>query len=229
MRSEKNYIYYDFIHYFVSAVIGKMDYKKRLCSSLLSTYATVSDEAFAILSLENNYDTWMDMALTGNTKTSSVPCKYTNGGKSKGTVATSQHNKGWSDEGLCRFNELFDLVEKNRATPFAKQFEEDFCQWCETKASGKCKKVEKLYTESVQVCHELWSDDEDEADANVNPYSATGHKRLKAGDTTGSYQFDVTNQLGNEILPTPSGYDNNEESKDKSAAPIPDKSVFHKA
>ena len=120
MRLERNYIYYDFIHYFVSAVIGKMDYKKRLCSFLLSSYATVSDEAFAILSLENNYDTWMDMGLTGNTKTSNVPRKYTNGGKSKGTAATSQHNKGWSNEGLCRFNDLFDLVEKNRATHFAK-------------------------------------------------------------------------------------------------------------
>ena len=169
------------------------------------------------------------MALTGNTKTSNVPRKYTNGGKSKGTVATSQHNKGWSNEGLHRFNELFDLVEKNRATPFSKQFEEDFCKWCETKASGKRKKVEKVYTESVQVCHELWSDYEDEADANVDPYSATGHKWMKTGDINGSYQFDVTNQLRNELLPTPSGYDDDDESEDKSAAPIPDKSVFHEA
>src|SRR4051812_50140745 len=106
MRSENNYIYYDFIHYFVSAVIGKIDYKKRSYSFLLSSYASVSDEAFAILSLENNYDTWMDMGLTNNTKTSNVPQKYTNGGKSQGNVATSQHNKGWSDEGLCRFNEI---------------------------------------------------------------------------------------------------------------------------
>ena len=86
-----------------------------------------------------------------------------------------------------------------------------------------------MYTESVQVCHELWSDNEDEADANVDPYSTTGHKRLKMGDKNGSYQFDMTNQLGNELLPTPSGYDDDEESEDKSAAPIPDKSVFHQA
>ena len=108
----------------------------------MSKYATISDEAFALLILENNYETWMDMALTGNTKTSKIPQKYTNGGMSQGKVGTSQHNKGWSDEGLCRFNELFDLVEKNRDLPYALQFEENFRKWCEEKALGKHKKLE---------------------------------------------------------------------------------------
>ena len=155
MRSEGNVMYYDFINFFVSAVIGKMNYKKKSCSFVLSKYATVSDEAFALLSLENNYETWIDMGLTGNTKTSKVPRKYTNGGKVQGKVGTSKHNKGWSDEGLHRFNELFDLVEKNRNLPFAHQFEEDFRKWCEEKALGKRKKVEKLFVEAVKVRHEL--------------------------------------------------------------------------
>ena len=73
MRLEGNVMYYDFINYFVSAVIGKMNYKKKSCSIVMSKYATVSDEAFALLILENNYETWMDMALTGNTKASKVP------------------------------------------------------------------------------------------------------------------------------------------------------------
>ena len=77
---------------------------------MLSKYATVSDEAFAILIFENNFDTWMDMGITKCTKTSKVPRKYTNGGNFKGKIATSQHNKGWSDAGLHRFNQLFDLV-----------------------------------------------------------------------------------------------------------------------
>ena len=32
-------------------------------------------------------------------------------------------------------------IEKNRDTPHAKQFEEDFRKWCEAKASVKRKKV----------------------------------------------------------------------------------------
>ena len=126
MRSPNNFIYYDFINYFVSTVIGKMNYKRNLCIEVLSSYATVSDEAFALLSLENNYETWMDMALTGNTKTSKVLHKYTNGGMSQDKVATSQHNRDWSDEGFCWYNELFDLVEKNRDVPNVLQFEEKF-------------------------------------------------------------------------------------------------------
>ena len=50
MCLEGNVMYYDFINYFVSAVIGKMNYKKKSCSIVLSKYATVSDKAVALLS-----------------------------------------------------------------------------------------------------------------------------------------------------------------------------------
>lgn len=194
---------------------------------MLSKYATVSDEAFALLCLENNYNTWMDMGVTGNKKTSKVPRKYTNGGSSKGKNGTLQHNKGWSDEGLCRFNELFGLVEKNREGTYAKKFEEDFRQWCEDKASGKQKRVDKLFVEAVQVRHKLWSDNEEEEIAKDDPYSNTGHKRIKKDDTSEAYQYDVTNQLESELLATPPGCDDGEDSEDELAAPIPDQSVFH--
>ena len=226
MRSKDNFMYYDFINYFVSSVIGKMDYKKKCCSNLLSTYATVSNEAFAILSFENNFDTWMDMGVRGDTKTSQVPRKYTNGGKSQNKTATSQHNKGWSDEGLNRFNVLFDLVEKNRASPYAKQFEEDLRKWCEAKAEGKKrKKVEKLFVEAVQVRHELWSDDEDEGFPTGDPYEGTGHKRIKMDNGSEIHSSPVSAQLDNELLATPLNFEN-ENSDDESAGPMPDKSVF---
>src|SRR5687768_6509232 len=112
MGLPNNFIYFDFINHFVSAVVGKTKYINDSCTRLLSKFATVSDEAFALLSLENNYDTWMEMGVTGDTKTSRVQCKYTNGGKSQGKIAPSQHNRGWSNEGLCRFDELFYMVEK---------------------------------------------------------------------------------------------------------------------
>ena len=220
-------MYYDFIHFFVSAVIGKMDYKRKLCSMVLSKYATVSDEAFALLNFENNIDTWMDMGRTGDTKTSKVPRKYTNGGSSKDKNGTSQHNKGWSDKGLLRFNELFDLVQKNRDSPYAKQFEEDFRKWCEAKALGKQKKVEKIFNEAIKVRHKLWSDDEDEMeDAKINPYYGTGHKQMKIGDINESYSFTETKELEYDIMATPPGCEDNEDSEEESEGPMPDKSVF---
>ena len=229
MRSEGNIMYYDFISYSVSAVIGKMNYKKKSCSIVLLKYATVSDEAIALLILENNYETWMDMALTGNTKTSKVLQKETNGGKSQGKVATSQHNRGWSDEGLCQFNELFDLVQKNRETPFAKEYEENFRKWCEAKAAGnKRKKVEKLYVEAVQVRHELWSDDEEEGVAISDPYEGTDHKWVKLDDIGETFSVTEKNSYENELLPTPSS-DDDDESEDDMAKPIEDQPVFKRA
>ena len=119
LRQENNYAYFDFVEYFVSAVIGKTHYKQNSCDKLLSQYAMVSDEAFALLTLENNFDAWVDMGMRKDISGSQVPRKYTNGGKSNGEVGSSQHNKGWSEEGLKRFNGLFDAVKKKRVAPEA--------------------------------------------------------------------------------------------------------------
>ena len=88
--------------------------------------------------------------------------------------------------------------------------------------------MEKLYAEAVQVRHELWSDDEDDGLADSDPYNNTGHKRMKVGDVIDSYQYDENNDLQNELLATPSGCDDNEDSEDEAARPIPDGPVFLK-
>ena len=59
------------------------------CEKLISEFSTVSDEALAILILENNIDTWKDMIEKNITKNSTVAKKYTNCGTSKGSVASS--------------------------------------------------------------------------------------------------------------------------------------------
>ena len=68
LRSKGNQDYIDFVEYFVSAVIGKKKYKENKCNKLLSEYASVSDEAYAILIFENNFDRWYDMAKKNITK-----------------------------------------------------------------------------------------------------------------------------------------------------------------
>lgn len=183
MRSGSDkYIYFDFIEYFVSAVIGKKRYKANKCDKLLSTYASISDEALALLAFENNFDTWYDMAKKKITKGSDVPRKYTNGGSSKCKVASSKRDKGWSTEGLLRFNALFDLVEKDRMLPHAKQFEEEFRKYCEDiEAGSNTKKKTELIQEVVMVRHEMWSDDEDEVVTAQNCSNEPVQKRRKVG------------------------------------------------
>jgi hypothetical protein len=70
-------MYQDFVSFYVSPVIGLRRFEKDKCSQLYSRYAIVSDEAFAVLTLENNWDRWMSMAVVKHWKDSSVRTKYT--------------------------------------------------------------------------------------------------------------------------------------------------------
>ena len=121
LRQDTTNVYFDFIEYFLSAVVGKKYYKKNRCVKLLSKYATVADEALAILIFANNLDTWKDMARNNRTKKSTVPPKYTNEGSSSGGNTSSIKYQGWFSGGLLRFNEIFDL--KKCASQCVKSFE----------------------------------------------------------------------------------------------------------
>ena len=60
----------------------------------ISKFVSVSDEAFALLLFENNYDRWFSMAASGNWSSSTIQPMYTTGGNVKQTVAiTSKQDK----------------------------------------------------------------------------------------------------------------------------------------
>jgi hypothetical protein len=89
----------------------------------ISQVLTVSDEAFVLLSIENGWDAIQkdidDNEDEGHTKRNVYARgKYTNHG-------TNLRYGGWSPEGIERFNELYDMVEKNRKEPWAKKVEEE--------------------------------------------------------------------------------------------------------
>ena len=93
---------------------------------------SISDEAFALLLIENSYDRWMDIFKThgGNAGrrapgaysekqwVSDVPPKYTHGGIIYKEAAVRERAakdvKGWSNEGIRRYNALFHEVKKDR-------------------------------------------------------------------------------------------------------------------
>jgi hypothetical protein len=141
-----------FFKYFISPVTKKTNFENRLYSARTDDdLCTVSDEAFALLLLENSWDRWSDLykkdpmsLMSRATKRgciSDVKTLYTKGGlkyrdsegdsnppdsnpttqpkegesvPSKPDTTTIQHKKGWSIEGLNRYNELFDLISKDR-------------------------------------------------------------------------------------------------------------------
>lgn len=95
---------------------------------------TVSDEAFALVTLENHFDHWLALlkhhsynipparSMSGTKKRkqeeiSETP-RYTSGGITYGNMAeadlSKSKSKGWSTEGINRFNELYELVIADR-------------------------------------------------------------------------------------------------------------------
>ena len=152
LRQDSTGLYFNFIEYFIAPVVGKIFYKENRCDRLMSDYISVSDEAFAILIFENNYDTWCDMVKRNNTKLSTVIRKYTNGGSSSGKNSSSTRRyQGWNSEGIKRFNDLFDLVKEDRESPHAKPFEETFKNYCQNEGVSKKKKTDNIMFETLHI------------------------------------------------------------------------------
>ena len=94
-----------------------------------SDLVTVSNEAFALVTLEGQWERWVDLYVRshGNVRKdkslnirsikSSVPARYTRGGlsntKNKVTHAVDV-KKGWTLQGIKRFNYFFHFVKQDR-------------------------------------------------------------------------------------------------------------------
>lgn len=129
--------YMVFCKHFLKCVTRKTKFDSNIkTAKTYNDVCTVSDEAFALLLLENSWDRWCDLYAKDPTSLlpkrggrqrddrllSAVKTKYTQGGHkyfASGDGSTtgstsSKSGKGWSLEGMLRYNELFDLVEADR-------------------------------------------------------------------------------------------------------------------
>ena len=71
-----------FVSQFLPAVVGSRCWNANYRKNTISSFVTVSDEAFALVNMENNYARWQDMFIKQNTKTSEVGALWTNSGES---------------------------------------------------------------------------------------------------------------------------------------------------
>ena len=181
MRKANYEVYELFCDAFVSCVTGRYKYKKNILKTRMTHVATVSDEAFAHLLVENSYDRWVDIhnnkdqasVPTGKRKRweSNKPPKYTFGGLQ--SVDGSRRYKGWTDEGINRYNELFQKVARDRRKrpSFATQY---LAQKMAENTKARSKQAEDDEDEKAtptRAKHELWdtitgSDNEDKNDDN---------------------------------------------------------------
>jgi hypothetical protein len=113
---------------------------------------TKSDEAFGLLLIDNYMEKWRTIFLTENANASTQQVQLAEGdvagqvGKKtttkivgKYTVKKSGHCKygGWSREGTARFNQLYNLVQEDRASAKCQEMELKLLAFCQTKKAGE--------------------------------------------------------------------------------------------
>ena len=109
LRSNRDYYGPWFFDKIVSIVVGKSNWIRVRKTERFSNLVTVSDEAFALLILENGYDYWLDKFKKYGT---GIPIQY----EFKYTKRQNQgsHTKGWTKQGIDRYNVLCMIVKQDR-------------------------------------------------------------------------------------------------------------------
>jgi hypothetical protein len=165
-----------FFEHFVPCALKKTEWERRIAMAGTHTestdhfLSTVSDEAFALLLLENSYDRWFDLYKSNEGGVmrqrgvkqrrfeSDVPTLYTRGGIKYDKYQSKEgEKKGWSDEGITRFNQLFEMVKQDRIAN--SNFESG---WLETRKATQAEEgagVSKRKRTRVSATSELFAED----------------------------------------------------------------------
>jgi len=168
-----------FFDLFVPCATKKTSWDRRLAKAMIDqetskrqSLCTISDEAFALLLLENSSARWLDIFANHKGPVmqrrgvkqrgfqSDVPTLYTRGGIKYDKTDKTQAVKGWSDEGIARFNALFDQVKQDRAN--YPDFEKE---WLEARHRAQVEDgvtPKKRKRQPTQARSELFESDDDD-------------------------------------------------------------------
>jgi hypothetical protein len=164
-RNNNNTTFTFFVEYMAGAVIGQRKWKTTRCYARLSKHMTVSDEAFMLLVLENQYELWI------NSDSNKVGRgKYTEHGPNRKFC-------GWTNEGMRRFNELLEDVRGNRNKQYSDEVEDMTLKALAERhralmrRSGKNSRKRRRHSTEFSADQ---SDEEDDDDASVVPEDDLG-------------------------------------------------------
>lgn len=122
LGANKEEAYDAFCEFILPAVVGRKSRGSKFIDQKISEVATVSDEAMALLFLENSWDKWMARVANANNFLELPRSKYSHDGSGNAT----QVHHGWKSSGMTRFKELLQLVAIDRGTEVRREFEVEF-------------------------------------------------------------------------------------------------------
>lgn len=183
--------YKHFVYRFVRCIVGRREFDLVIANWKIGqkedTLATVSDEALALLSFENNFDVWEDVYDKSKGEIRPIPrdmeypkewiseksTKYTTKRDAKGKPIDT-NDKSWSAEGILRYNELLKVVARDRMRN--PEFIEKFIEWKKHEGDfspGNSGKVERDESDFPIAHHTLFHNPD-----NLNELSFTPVKNL---------------------------------------------------
>ena len=122
------------VEHLLGHVIGKSDWDTTKCFHPVSDKVTISDEAYTLLLCENVYEKWMQMKPPqAGQKLTVVKGKYTD----PENGATNEKFKGWTADGIQRYNQLYQDVQRNRNQQWAEEVETTALQDFQGRYKGK--------------------------------------------------------------------------------------------
>ena len=109
------------VEHLLGHVIGKREWDMKKCFHMVSDHVSISDEAYTLLLLENVYEKWLKIKQhqQPGEKRTIVKGKYTDPEKG----ASNEKYKGWTVDGIQRYNQLYQKVQHNRNQKWAKTVE----------------------------------------------------------------------------------------------------------
>lgn len=140
----KNYM--EFVIYFVRNGVKRRIFDKHKCTKKLSTFVSIADEAYILVSIYNNWNKWNDMMTNNTWDSSTTPSLYTqivdNTGKLK--------NVEWTKDGIDKYNQYVQAVKTYRQSPEYKCFEKNFKAKCIQQRTRKGKAATKQNEEPAE-------------------------------------------------------------------------------
>ena len=133
-----------FMMSYVAIVYGTSGFLRNSKVQLVSGFVNVSDEAFALLTLECYYDRWKkmaDMNLEASDSTSTLP-----GGRYI-TRKSNGKGYGWSPDGYRRYAEIHQLVSEDRKGDHALEAEENLRAKCANTKEKKQTGLQQAYND----------------------------------------------------------------------------------
>ena len=138
---------------YLSAVVGMVEWKEKETKMLISEIATPSDEAFCLVTLENNYERWIAIAkdiprikfetvIEDNKSVEKKIEQWPSPKYTKHKDTNGKKSEGWTTEGMEAYNNHYRLIKKLRGGSIANGSE---TTEAEAEQIRKNKKLEESY------------------------------------------------------------------------------------